>query len=254
MGPFELEGAVGPRSVGNAVLREEAERPIEPCLGPPLPAETVTLAGPHQMVPNLLLDPVSNVREAPARMADGKVLHPATQNRVDLRNHLADWPGPMAAENLLERAQQRRPLFPPRGAKRHPSVSPSANPTEVKTQKSEALALREVHPPSLLLVHLDLERRQFLSKSPFDRRTKPALARMPVHQDHQIIGEPGVLDIRPPLNPSDLLRSLQHRVHFVEIHVTEQRRNHSPNAKGNFQFERVVVGWRSRAVLDLRRK
>jgi site-specific DNA recombinase len=29
---------------------------------------------------------------------------------------------------------------------------------------------------------------------------------------------------------------------------------HSPNTKGNFQFERVVVGWRSRAVLDLRRK
>src|SRR5713101_979721 len=113
MGPFELEGAVGPRSVGNAVLREEAERPIEPCLGPPLPAETVSLAGPHQMVPNLLLDPVSNVREAPARMADRKYCT-ATQNRVDLRNHLAEGPGPLAAENLLERAQQRRPLFHPR--------------------------------------------------------------------------------------------------------------------------------------------
>ena len=133
-------------------------------------------------------------------MAYRKVLHPAPQHRVDLRNHLADGPGPMAAENLLERAQQRRPLLHPRGAKRHPSVSPTANPTEVKAEKSEALALREVHPPSLLLVHLDLERRQFLSKSPFDRRTKPVLARMSVHQDHQIIGEPGVFDIRPPLD------------------------------------------------------
>ena len=113
---YELEAAVGTRSVGNAVLREEAERPIEPCLGPPLPAETVTLAGSHQMVPNLLLDPVSNVREAPARMADGKVLHPATQNRVDLRNHLADWPGPKAAENLFELVQQRRPLLDARDA------------------------------------------------------------------------------------------------------------------------------------------
>src|SRR2546426_6849395 len=186
MRPFGWEGAVGPRSMGNAVLREEAELPIQPCFSPPLPAETVTLAGPHQMVPNLLLDPVSNVREAPARMADRKVLHPATQNRVDLRNHLAEGPGPMVSENRLERAQQRRPLFHPRGAKRHPSVSPTANPTEVKAEKSEALALREVHPPSLLLVHLDLERRQFLSKSPFDRRTKPALARMSVHQDHQV--------------------------------------------------------------------
>jgi hypothetical protein len=52
---------------------------------------------------------------------------PSPQNRVDLRNHLADWPGPMAAENRLERAQQRRPLCHPRGAKRHPAVSPTAN-------------------------------------------------------------------------------------------------------------------------------
>src|ERR1700674_4568478 len=214
--------------MGNAVLREEAERPIQPRFTPPLPAETVTLAGPHQMVPNLLFDPVADVREAPARVADRKVLHPATQNRVDLRNHLADWPGPMAAENLLERAQQRRPLFHPRGAKRHPSVSPTANPTEVKAEKSEALALREVHPPSLLLVHLDLERRQFLSKSPFDHRPKAALARMSVHQDHKIIGEPGVFDIRPPLNTSDVLRSLQHPVHLVEVEVTEQGENNPP--------------------------
>src|SRR5216684_1166936 len=114
MGPFESEGVVGRRSVSNSVLREESERPVQPCFTPPLPAETVTLAGPHQMVPNLLFDPGSNVREAPARMAHRKVLHPATQNRVDLRNHLADWPGPMAAENRLERAQERRPLFRPR--------------------------------------------------------------------------------------------------------------------------------------------
>jgi hypothetical protein len=39
----------------------------------------------------------------------------------------------MAAEDRFERAQQRRPLFHPRGAKRHPSVSPTANPTEVWT-------------------------------------------------------------------------------------------------------------------------
>ena len=65
MGPFESEGAVGRRSAGNSVLREEAERPIQPRFTPPLPAETVTLTGPHQMVPNLLFDPVSDVREAP---------------------------------------------------------------------------------------------------------------------------------------------------------------------------------------------
>jgi len=29
---------------------------------------------------------------------------------------------------------------------------------------------------------------------------------------------------------------------------------HSPNAKGNFQFERVITGWRGTPVLDLRLK
>jgi hypothetical protein len=96
------------RRTGNAVLCEESERPIQPRLAPPLPAKTVTLTNPPQMVPNLLFDPVANVREASARMPDRKVLHPAPQHRVDFRNHLADGPGPMAAENVLERAQQRR--------------------------------------------------------------------------------------------------------------------------------------------------
>src|SRR5260370_28769302 len=49
---------------------------------------------------------------------------------------------------------------------------------------------------------------------------------MPVHQDHKIIGEPGVFDIRPPLNTSDVLRSLQHPVYLIKVDVTEQRRNH----------------------------
>src|SRR5262252_4961665 len=154
-------------------------------------------------------------------MPNGKVLYPAPQYRVDFRNHLADGPGPKAAENLLERAQQRRPLVPPRGAQRHPSVAPTANPTEVKAKKSEALTLRQVHPPSLLLVHLDVERRQFLPKSSFNRRAQPVLSRVSIDKDDEVIGKSGVFDARPPLVPGDLLRSLQHPVHVVEVHVAE---------------------------------
>jgi hypothetical protein len=41
----------------------------------------------------------------------------------------------------------------------------------------------------------------------------------------------------------------------VDIQVSEQWAGHSPYAKGNFRFERVVTGWReSSAVLDLRLK
>jgi hypothetical protein len=52
----------------------------------------------------------------------------------------------MTPKDLLERLQQRRPLLASRRPQRHPSISPTANPTEVKAKKSEALALREVHP------------------------------------------------------------------------------------------------------------
>jgi hypothetical protein len=42
---------------------------------------------------------------------------------------------------------------------------------------------------------------------------------------------------------------------IMQVHVGEQRRNHAPYTKGNFQFERTVVGWRERyTLLDLRRK
>lgn len=42
--------------------------------------------------------------------------------------------------------------------------------------------------------------------------------------------------------------------HVVEIDVRQLRRYHAPYTKGNFQFERVIAGWREQPVLDLRRK
>ena len=40
----------------------------------------------------------------------------------------------------------------------------------------------------------------------------------------------------------------------VQIDVGQQRTDDAPYAKGNFQFERVIPGWRERPALDLRRK
>ena len=49
--------------------------------------------------------------------------------------------------------------------------------------------------------------------------------------------------------------ALQLPIEFIEYEVTQQRRKHAPYTKGNFQFERTVVGWRERyTLLDLRRK
>ena len=46
----------------------------------------------------------------------------------------------------------------------------------------------------------------------------------------------------------------QFLVQFVEYQIAQQRGEYSPNAKGNFQFDRVITGWRNRPVLDLRHK
>jgi hypothetical protein len=68
-----------------------------------------------------------------------------------------------------------------------------------------------------------------------------------VAHHHEIIG---VADqcakVRTPLLP--------HPVEDMQVDVGEQRRDHAPYAKDNFQFERQVALRRSAPVLDLRRK
>ena len=48
--------------------------------------------------------------------------------------------------------------------------------------------------------------------------------------------------------------SFQLPVQVIEQDVGEERREHAPNAKANFQFERLIRGWRRAPVLDLRLK
>src|SRR5262249_52357817 len=104
------------RLVGNAVLVKQSQRAVQPLPIPPLPPETVTLARPSQMVPNLLFHPVADIREAATRVTKRKVLHPAPQDGIDTCNHLCDRPRPMAPKDLFERLQQRRPLLAARRA------------------------------------------------------------------------------------------------------------------------------------------
>ena len=65
--------------------------------------------------------------------------------------------------------------------------------------------------------------------------------------NHRIIGvaREGTLWIRA-LHPA------VERVMHEQIH--QDRTDYAPYTKGNFQFERVVKGWRSTPILDLRLK
>jgi hypothetical protein len=43
-------------------------------------------------------------------------------------------------------------------------------------------------------------------------------------------------------------------IDMMEVDVRQERADGSLNAKDNFQFERTIVGFRGRNVVDLRRK
>jgi hypothetical protein len=62
----QSEAAAARPVIGDPVLLEQSEGPIQPRAAPPLPPEAVTLAGPRRVAPNLLRYPVSDVREATA--------------------------------------------------------------------------------------------------------------------------------------------------------------------------------------------
>ena len=133
--------------ISHSILIKEHERPIQRCPAPPLPSEALALAGSRQVAPNLLLYPVSDIRETPARVADGKVLHPAPQDRIDLLDQLPHGLRAIASEDGLELAQQGRSLLASRRIQRHPSSPTTTDPTELKAQKSETLSLLKIHPP-----------------------------------------------------------------------------------------------------------
>jgi hypothetical protein len=63
-------------------------------------------------------------------------------------------------------------------------------------------------------------------------------------QDHKVVGVPH--------HPAAAL--FHQEIERMQIEVGQKRRDHAPNAKGNFCFDRVIALDRSRCVLDLRLK
>src|SRR5712691_9684574 len=104
---YRLGALSGPAQVSHSVICKQPERVIEPRRTPPLPAEAPTIPRPHQVAPDLPLDPPPHRSEAPARVPDPEVVDPAPQLRVDHDDQLLGRPGLVALEHLLELLQQR---------------------------------------------------------------------------------------------------------------------------------------------------
>src|ERR1051325_8918218 len=90
---------------------EQTERVVQPFPTPPFPTHPLAFTGTHQVPPDLLFYPSFNHREASARIANLKVIHPTAQDRIDLLNHFAHRLADVAPEDLPEFCEQRGPLL-----------------------------------------------------------------------------------------------------------------------------------------------
>src|ERR1700722_15886511 len=95
----------------HSVAIEQLQSLIQPSPTPPRPAEALSVPGSQHIAPDLLLRPVFHEAEALAGVSHRKVVHPTAQHRVDQLHDPVNRLRLVAAENILELAKQRRPLF-----------------------------------------------------------------------------------------------------------------------------------------------
>src|ERR1700681_3928295 len=122
---------------------------------------------------------------------------------------------------------------------------PTRRLTELKAKKRETLYQRRQ--PTLLSIHHQAKSGELTLES-LPRHLCLALRLRQQHHVVRITDQPGFAE-------SDTVAPAPLTIYLVQKDVGQRRRNRSPYAKGNFQFERVVTGWRgSSAVLDIRPK
>src|SRR5450759_806402 len=97
-------------------------------------------------------------------MTDPKVVHPATQNRIDFRNHDLDGPADMLSEDLPELLKQCCPLLQLGRIVWPPLPLKAEYAPKFKTQECKALFLFQIHHSTLVLVDFNAELREFLAQ------------------------------------------------------------------------------------------
>ena len=175
-----------------------------------------------------------------------EVVRPSIHRAIELRHHRRlIQQGCMPSSHLAYvPADAFDPLLRWNGTEIGPSSLGAVAATKRVTKKIE-LVFRQMTDPRLAFVHRQLQLRHHVPHRGQGQLRPAATA------DHQVVRV--VHDVRPqtPFVPQFL--PSQHEPAHVDI--AEQRRDHAHYAKGNFEFERVVTGWRGiHPVIDLRRK
>src|SRR5438876_2946022 len=179
------------------------------------------------MAPNLLFHPVLNVAKALAGVPNREVIRPATWDRVDQADHPIHGLGLVAAEHVFELPQQRRSFLELWREMCSPDAPSTTDAAEIESEEAEAFAAAEVHDPTLLFIDFDLQSGQFLPEAFLNRRHQPVMPRVGIHQDHQIVSKPRILDAGVLAVACHLFCPLEHSVYLGEVEITEQWGDHS---------------------------
>src|SRR6266849_6529136 len=137
------------------IITKQLKCAVQPFPTPPFPAHPSTSSGTHQMPPDLLLYPSLDHREASTRIADPKIVHPPSQDRIDPLNHYPHGLADAASEDLPELSKQLRPLLQLRSIVGSPHPLTTVYATIFKTQECETLPLGQIHHPTLIFIDLD---------------------------------------------------------------------------------------------------
>src|ERR1017187_3357799 len=147
------------------------------------------------MPPYLLLYPAFDHSKTNARMTNPKVVHPATQNRIDFRNHNLDGPADRLSEELSKFFKQRCPLLQFGRIVWPPLLSKAEYAQIFKTPEGEAFSLLQIHHSTLVLVDLNAELRKLLAQPSVYRLHQPVTPPFSVDQDHHIVRITCILDV-----------------------------------------------------------
>src|ERR1035437_10364952 len=147
------------------------------------------------MTPDLLFYPAVDYAKTNTRMTDPKVVHPATQNRIDSRNHNLDGPADMLAEDLSELFKQRCPLLQCGRIVGPPLPLKTQHTPKFKTQESEALPHLKIHHSTFVLVDLNAKLSELLAQPSVYRLHQPVTSPFSVNQDHHVVRETCILDV-----------------------------------------------------------
>ena len=226
-----------------------------------LPGQPADLAPPPERAAPVPCDIIIEGIDRPAVGGNGKVIEEAVHHLLQIQPLLCDRPVHHPLYRLFDLPEPFPQSFP-NGVPQDEIASPLAGSADMReAEEGEGLRLAtslclaiarrkapEFNDPGFLRMQFQPELLQSLPKFV----PKPLGIGTPLKAHHGVVGIADDDHVAVGVLPSPLVDPQV--IDVMQIDVRQDRRAGSPNAKDNFRFERTILGWRGRCLLDLRRK